>query len=405
MKKRIVKIGSIVLILVVLVAGYKIFSKGAAPALVKLDTEKVVKGEINAIVTATGTIEATKQVEVGTQVSGVVRKIYVDYNTHVKAGQLIAQLDKTNLQESLENAEAQYNIARTEEAYLGKIYQRQKGLYESQLISEADYDEALYKWNTAKSTVLQRKADLSKAKTNLSYADIYSPIDGVVLSMDVEEGQTVAASFSTPTLFTIAQDLTSMQVEADVDEADIGNVKEGQRVTFTVDAYPEEAFSGVVTQVRLNATVTSSVVTYAVIVKATNKDLKLKPGLTATISIYTSELKDVLVIKEKALAFQPDPDLLKRYYGQHQLSPDLKAKKDTGFLDDPTNKWVWVLDKNGMLKHRLVQLGPGDGIYIQVTSGLSTGELVALDLAEEEVNPGLGASGGSPFMPKPPGKK
>ena len=194
--------------------------------------------------------------------------------------------------------------------YAQTIYTRQKSLYDNQVISRSDYDDAKFSLETAKGTVTQRLSDLKSARTNLGYANIYSPINGVVLSRAIDEGQTVAASLSTPTLFTIAKDLKEMQVEADVDEADIGEVKNGQRVTFTVDAYIGETFEGVVTQVRLDPTVTSNVVTYTVVIKADNPDLKLKPGLTATISIYTLELNDVLTAEAKAINFIPETETL-----------------------------------------------------------------------------------------------
>jgi HlyD family secretion protein len=373
---------------------------GKKPALVSVETTTIENGNITSIVTATGTIEPTKQVEVGTQVSGVVKKIYVDYNSKVKAGQLIAELDKTTLLSTLAEAKASYRMAKNEQSYLQKIYERQKGLYESKLISDADYEEAIYKLNAAKGTSEQRLSDLERAKTNLSYASIYSPIDGVVLGIDVEEGQTVAASFSTPTLFTIAQDLTKMQVEANVDEADIGSVQNGQRVTFTVDAYPEEEFSGTITQVRLNPTVTSSVVTYTVVVQADNPEQRLKPGLTATISVYTRELKNVLTMKEKALTFVPDQQLLKTYYTQRQITAAIpKVKPST-----TSKTYVWVLRKNGELAQKEVVVGESDGIRIQVLEELDQTDRIVTgmtELSEEEVT----ASGGSPFMPKPPGKK
>ncbi|MBZ4040994.1 efflux RND transporter periplasmic adaptor subunit [Flavobacterium hibisci] len=230
------------------------FLPGSKEGLIKVELLKAKIADIKTTVTATGTVQPINEVEVGTQVSGVVEKIYVDYNSVVKKGQLLAELDKTNLQSALVQAKALYNSALNEQRYLQSIFNRQKTLYDSKVISRSDYDEAQYNLNNAKSTVIQRSSDLQKAQTNLSYANIYSPIDGVILSKAVDEGQTVAASYSTPTLFTIAKNLTEMQVEANVDEADIGQVKQGQRVTFTVDAFQGEEFQGKITQVRLNAT-------------------------------------------------------------------------------------------------------------------------------------------------------
>jgi len=364
----------------------------------------VKKGEVTTMVTATGTIEPITQVEVGTQVSGVVEKIYVDYNSVVKEGQLIAELDKTNLKAALTQAQATYNSALNEKNYLQTIFDRQKTLYENQVISNSDYDEALYNLNNSKSSVVQKLSDLQKAKTNLGYANIYSPIDGVVLSRDIDEGQTVAASYSTPTLFTIAQDLKEMQVEADVDEADIGNVKEGQRVTFTVDAYQGVEFEGTVMQVRLDPTVTSNVVTYVVVIKANNPDLKLKPGLTATISIYTLELKDILTVEAKAINFQPNIDLLTKYNEQHNTSSTAVITSTNNNNNDNT---AWSISDNGVIKPLTIQLGTSDGVNIQVLDGAKEGAKLLYSLKEENLNTIASSTeekAESPFMPKPPGK-
>ena len=380
--------------------------------IVSLQTSKVVKGTISTVVTATGTIEATKQVEVGTQVSGVVEKIFVDFNSPVKAGQLIAELDKENLQELLSQAKSAYNVALNDQHYKQTIYNRQKSLFDAKVISLSDYQEADYNLVTAKGTVLTKLSDLKKAETNLGYANIYSPIDGVVLSKDVDEGQTVAASYSTPTLFTIAQNLKQMQVEADVDEADIGNVKVGQRVLFTVDAYPGEEFKGSVTQVRLNSTVTSNVVTYTVIIKADNPDEKLKPGLTATVSIYTMELKDVLTLEAKAFSFEPDMILLQKYNeangiavsSPEQAGVNPPAAGKPSDKKDKDTKAVWLKDAKGIHPQE-VKVGKNDGINYQILSGLTNDQEVATALEAEAAAKGEAAASSSPFMPKRPGKK
>jgi HlyD family secretion protein len=380
-----------------------VFSKKEQP--VTVNTATVKKGTISTVVTATGTIEAVKQVEVGTQVSGVVQKIYVDYNSRVKAGQLIAELDKDNLNELLEQARAAYNVAVSDKNYKQTLYNRQKQLYQANVISQADFQEAEYNLATSKGTAEQKLSDLKKAQTNLGYANIYSPIDGVVLSRDVDEGQTVAASYSTPTLFTIAQDLKQMQVEADVDEADIGNVKEGQRVSFTVDAFPGEEFSGSVTQVRLNSTVESNVVTYTVIIKADNENEKLKPGLTATVSIYTMEVKDVLTVEGQALNFVPDSVTLQQYNQQHgYASAAPTAPKETGQAGD--NKVVWVETPTG-LQPKEIKIGRNDGINYEILQGLTEGEKVVTRIESGTASSTPAASGeaSSPFMPKPPGSK
>lgn len=374
---------------------------------ITIEASAVKKGSVSTVITATGTIEAVKQVEVGTQVSGVVEKIYVDYNSPVKAGQLIAELDKENLNELLSQAKSAYNVAATEQKYQQTIYARQKSLYDAKVISQADFQLAEYNLATAKGTAQQKLSDLKKAETNLGYANIYSPINGVVLSRDVDEGQTVAASYSTPTLFTIAQDLKQMQVEADVDEADIGNVKEGQRVVFTVDAFPGEEFNGSVTQVRLNSTVESNVVTYTVIIKADNPEEKLKPGLTATVSIYTMEIKDVLTVAAQALNFEPDPAVLQQYNeangiiqqgGTPPAAPQNKEGKDDG------TKTVWVKTAQG-LTPKDIKVGSNDGINYQVLSGLNEGEEVVTSMQAVTEKAAGGGTASSPFMPKPPGQK
>ncbi|MNQ02112.1 Macrolide export protein MacA [compost metagenome] len=400
--KKIKTVVIVVTALGIAFLGYKYFF-GTTTSEIKVETMKAKKGNVVTTVTATGTIEPITQVEVGTQVSGVVEKIYVDYNSVVKQGQLIAELDKTNLNAAVVQAQASYNSAINEQKYLQTVFSRQKTLFDNKVISKSDFDEALYNLNNAKSTVVQRGSDLQKAKTNLSYANIYSPIDGVILSKAVDEGQTVAASYSTPTLFTIAKDLKEMQVEADVDEADIGQVKQGQRVSFTVDAYQGEEFSGTITQVRLNPTTTSNVVTYTVVIKAENPELKLKPGLTATISIFTLELKDILTIEAKAVNFQPDFQILNAYQTAHNFKTVPPTKSDT---NNKKTAVVWVLDDMG-ISQKEIKTGTSDGINVQVLSGLIEGEELVYNLkalTETEVQ-SEEASNDSPFMPKPPGKK
>lgn len=377
-KKRIIT-GSIGVVILAIVA--YVFIKGNDAVIIEAKTVPAKIADVTTMVTATGTIEPINQVDVGTQVSGVVEKIFVDYNSEVKEGQLIAELDKTNLKATLTQAQATYDNAVNQSNYTKTIYDRQKTLYDSQVISKSDFDDASYNYETAKGTVTQRLSDLQKAKTNLSYADIYSPIDGVVLSRAIDEGQTVAASFSTPTLFTIAKDLNEMQVEADVDEADIGQVKEGQRVSFTVDAYLGEEFEGVVTQVRLNPTVTSNVVTYTVVIKADNPDLKLKPGLTATISIYTLELKDVLTAEAKAINFKPTPPELTAYNEQENFTVEPSKDRTT---NRGNGSVVWVYGSNGEIKAQQITLGASDGVNVQILTGLSEGEELVYSL--ESVN-------------------
>ncbi|WP_372744699.1 efflux RND transporter periplasmic adaptor subunit [Lutibacter sp.] len=393
--KKTIIISSIGVVLLAIIAFT--FMKGDDAIIIEAKTVEAKIANVTTMVTATGTIEPINQVDVGTQVSGVVEKIYVDYNSAVKAGQLIAELDKTNLKASLTQAQAAYDNAVSQRNYTKIIYDRQKTLFDNQVISKADFDEALYNYETAKGTVTQRLSDLQSAKTNLSYANIYAPIDGVVLSRDIDEGQTVAASFSTPTLFTIAQDLKEMQVEADVDEADIGQVKEGQRVEFTVDAYIGETFNGVITQVRLDPTITSNVVTYTVVIKAENEDLKLKPGLTATISIYTLELKNVLTTEAKAINFKPEAETLETYNTHHNLTQNTSSQSTT-------ETTLWVLGNDKSITPKTVTLGASDGVNVQLLSGISEGEKLVYSLKGiSKSEAGTGGSNESPFMPKPPG--
>ena len=369
---------------------------------IKLETTAVTSEHLATVVTATGTVEPLDEIEVGTQVSGQVKSIYVDYNSEVKKGQLLAELDKTLLIESVTSAQANYAASLNELQYYTQNYNRQKQMFDEGVISKQDFEQAEYQYNNSKSVSQQRETALKQAKTNLSYATIYSPIDGVILTKDVKEGQTVAASFNTPTLFTIAKDLTKMLVEADVDEADIGGVAVGQRVTFTVDAYPNEEFDGIVKQVRLGATVTSNVVTYTVIVEADNSANKLKPGLTATITIYTQELPNTTSIKVKALSFDPDPLILEQYYIQEEITPEENSMPSGSDPNqNPNMEKVWLRDKNGLLQPKTVETGMSDGIHVQILSGLDLGDEVITDLSREEQMEASGP-GGSPFMPKPP---
>jgi HlyD family secretion protein len=393
-KKKII-IGSIIVVILAIAAYVFINSDDAI--IIEAKTVAAKKADVTTMVTATGTIEPITQVEVGTQVSGVVEKIYVDYNSVVKEGQLIAELDKTNLKAAYTQAQASYDNAVTQRNYMKTIFDRQQTLYNNQVISKSDFDDAAYNYETAKGTVTQRLSDLQRAETNLSYANIFAPIDGVVLSRDIDEGQTVAASFNTPTLFTIAQDLKEMQVEADVDEADIGQVKEGQRVTFTVDAYIGETFEGMVTQVRLDPTITSNVVTYTVVITTKNPDLKLKPGLTATISIYTLELENVLTAEAKAINFGPDAEILASYNMDNNLpeTTDIPTKDETV---------LWVLGKDRSITPKAVILGASDGVNVQILEGISEGEKLVYSLkgvSKSEV--GSVGTNESPFMPKRPG--
>lgn len=360
---------------------------------ISFETVAVAPANIMNSITATGTIEPVTSVTVGTQVSGIVSKLYVDYNSVVKKGQVIAELDKTNLMSQLNTAKTQLATAQSQLNYQTTNFNRYKTLYQKGLVAADEYDNAKLSYTQAKEQVASAKEEVQRAQTNLGYATITSPIDGVVLSKSVEEGQTVAASFSTPELFKIAQDLTNMQVVADVDEADIGDVKEGERVSFTVDAYPDDTFEGTVKQVRQEATTTNNVVTYEVVISAPNADLKLKPGLTANVTIYTAERKGVLSVQSKALRFTP----------QKETVGKMKIVDHTG---NAKNK-VWTIEGNSIVAHK-VNIGMTDGTNTQILNGISAGTKVVtgLNVIGGEDDNAMADAGGekSPFAPGPPGK-
>jgi len=355
---------------------------------VSFQTARVERGVIQNSITATGTIEPVTSVTVGTQVSGIVSRLYVDYNSIVKKGQVIAELDKTNLMSELRTAQANLSSAQSTLNYEEANFGRYKKLYDKGLVSADEYESARLTYLKAKESVTTSRQSVQKAQTNLGYATITSPIDGVVLSKSVEEGQTVAASFNTPELFTIAQDLTDMRVIADIDEADIGGVKEGQRVTFTVDAFPDDSFEGSVTQVRQQATTESNVVTYEVVISAPNNDLKLKPGLTANVTIYTLEKSDVLTVPAKALRFMPNDALL----SEGQTISDVEAPQK-----------VWTQEGQTFKAHK-VETGTTNGVTTEIVSGVGEGAEVLVDFqiegpaAEESAQDAQ-----NPFMPRPRG--
>ena len=388
MKSRKKTILSVVVIAIVAFAAFKACgSKKAQP--VEYTEEEVKMGDITSSVTATGSIEPVTLVEVGTQVSGIVSRIFVDYNTVVKKGQVIAELDKVNLMSELSTAQANAASAKAQLKYQTDNHARYKQMYDKGLISANDYESARLSYEQARQQYQTSLNSVDRAKTNLGYATITSPIDGIVLKRAVEEGQTVAASFSTPTLFTIAKDLTDMRVIADIDEADIGEVKEGQRVTFTVDAFPDDVFTGCVTQVRQEATTESSVVTYECVISAPNKDLKLKPGLTANATIFTKEIKHVLCVPHKALKFTPNDKLL---------------QEDEKIVDCKGEHKVWIREGK-TFKAVAVTIGNSNGTTTEILSGLKSGQKVLTDFQmPQDMMAGPGQNS-NPFMPGPPGRK
>lgn len=401
--KKISKLWTAVGIVALLAVAAWIFTGGKKTEEVDFAVEKVSKTNIQNSITATGTIEAVTSVTVGTQVSGIVSRLYVDYNSVVTKGQVIAELDKTNLTSSLNAAKASLlsakaNLQSSQAAmdYQQANYNRYKTLYDKGLVCADDFETARLSYlqareqvSSARQNVTTAQEEVQRAQTNLGYATITSPIDGVVISKSVEEGQTVAASFSTPELFTIAKDLTNMQVIADVDEADIGEVAVGERVSFTVDAYPNEIFNGKVTQVRLQATTTNNVVTYEVVISAPNADMKLKPGLTANVTIYTAERQGVTSVSAKALRFTPTKETV----GKRRI------------IDCNGKNKVWTIDGNSLKAHA-VNIGMSDGIHTEITGGIADGTeiITEIKVTGEDDMTAKDNKESSPFAPGPPGR-
>lgn len=387
MKKRniiLVAVTAIVLLVILyMCSGKKSSSK------VTFESTKVSRHDIETSITATGTLQADT-VNVGTQVSGLVTKVFADYNSIVKKGQVVAELDKTTLEADLQSKIASMRSALSECQYQTKNFERYKQLHEKQLVSQSDYDTALDTYNKAKQAYDVAKQDYVKSKTNLGYATIYSPVDGIVLSRSVAVGQTVAATYSTPKLFTIAKNLKDLQVVAKVDEADIGNIVQGQRVSFTIDAFPDDTFEGSVKQVRLNAGASNNVVTYQVIITTNNESMKLKPGLTANVTIYTSEKSNVLSVPSKALRFTPDQTLV---------------GKEAKIVDCNAPHKLWTRDGNTFTAHA-VQIGITNGIRTEILSGIGEGQQVVLDAVaaggKSDVSADSSNQNSSPFMPKHP---
>ena len=399
MKKKLIIGGVVLLVVLIVFARFK--ATKTESGQISLETSFVKKGTVSNTITATGTVQAIKTVSVGCQVSGIVDKLYVDYNSHVKAGDLLAELDKRTLITSLENSQANLENAKAEMTYQTANYNRIKALMDKNLVAQNEYDQAIYNFTKAQAGLKTAELDYNRSKINLNYASIHSPIDGVVLERKIDEGQTVAASFSTPTLFSIANDLTQMQVEASIDEADIGKVLVNQRVTFTVDAFTDMNFDGKVVQIRLQPVTKSNVVTYTVVVQAPNPDMKLMPGMTASITVFVEEAKDVLTVSSKALHFTPDSTLLMKYF---ESLPDKKmmppVKIDHPIAKDSGAIMVWV--KNGTDIHQTpIKIGIDDDMNAQILQGLKEGDEIVTSLVSNTTTAKANQSG-SPFMPKPP---
>ena len=429
MKKGKIIIISVILIGIIGFIMLKVFKKTDKELVIR--TYVVDEYTVENTVTATGTIQPLEQVEVGTQVSGEIDKIFVDYNSVVKKGQLLAELDKSNLLENLRQAEASVRSAESELEYSKTSFERTKQLYEANAATQIAYDEARNSLVKAETSLQNAQSNLDKSKVNLGYAEIYSPIDGVVLSREVEVGQTVAASYSTPTLFTIANDLTQMKVEADVDEADIGQVVEGQKVTFSVDAYIDDIFYGEVQQIRLQPTTTNNVVTYTVIITAHNPDLKLLPGMTASVTIITEE-ETGLAVPSEALSFVPSEEVMRQLVAESPSHRENKSKDKRPPFDGaapdfngmppfggprpdfngqspvsessvrvPEMVWVKV---DGKMMPRPIKTGMSDGVYRIVEHGLMQGDSVVLsaNYVDKNMNKNMQKMGNNPFMPGPP---
>ncbi|ALL05403.1 secretion protein HylD [Pedobacter sp. PACM 27299] len=406
----------LILAAVIVLFGIWYFFLRTKEQVINLTTEKPVIGPISTSVTATGTVQPVDTVTVGTQVSGTISALYADFNSTVKKGELLAELDKVLIQSTVDQAKANLIQAQSNQTYQEANFNRQQQLFQTGSISKADYDLALNTLQVAKANVNNVKAQLRAAERNLSFTQIYSPIDGVVLSRSVSIGQTVAASFSTPTLFTIAKDITKMQVQAKVDEADIGNVRTGQRSTFTVDAFIDDTFNGTVKEIRLQPSISANVVTYATLIDAPNDDKKLKPGMTANIIIYTKEVNNALLVSAQALKFHPDSSLSKKYEivpapghkkgngneGKGNQKNQAKKPIDGDVVANPT-AYVWVLAGNKLLQKK-IKTGLNDNTHVQVLSGLSENEVVVTSAS----GPSAGtptAAASSPFMPKRGGKR
>lgn len=417
--KRIITV--LVIVAAAAIIWFFFFRKPVAPVTVV--SVKPTHGYIAQSVTATGKIEPEDTVMVGTQISGIIKTLYVDFNSKVKKGQLIAQLDKSLLQATLDQYRGNLQNAQSQLVLQKNNFSRQSQLYKVEAISKADYDSAVNAYDAAKSGVASAAAQVRSAQKNLSYADIYSPIDGVILNRNISVGQTVAASFSTPTLFIIAKDITKMEVEANVDEADIGDVKPGNRASFTVDAFINDQFGGTVKEVRLHPSVSANVVTYTTIINAPNDDMKLKPGMTANIVIYTKEVNNALLIPAKALAFTPDSSLMKDYQiegkvshkGKHtgagrnaggagnpaanQVSHTAKSRSDSSGVPKQ-HALVWVVEGKKLVQKR-IQIGLNDNTQVEVLSGLAESDSVAVGISGGAMGTASATTpGASPFLPQ-----
>ncbi|ANH83362.1 efflux transporter periplasmic adaptor subunit [Niabella ginsenosidivorans] len=406
----------ILLVLVLIAAAIWYFRFRKEENTLTLTIEKPHYGYIGTSVMATGTVQPVDTVVIGSQVSGTIKKIFADFNSVVKKGQLLAQIDPSLFIAQVQQQNATLQQAKNNLVYEQANYNRQNELYKAGAISKAELETAQNAYKVAQDQVNGAAAQLTSAQKNLSFTNIYSPIDGTVMSRAVSEGQTVASSFNTPTLFSIAKDLTKMQVRAAVDEADIGNVKVGERVTFTVDAFPNDVFNGTVQEIRLQPTVSSNVVTYTTIINAPNDNLKLKPGMTANINIYTEELDKALLIPAAALKYTPDAATAKQFkvapytpMGKGNTAGNKPAgssgdstRRKTDSTGNPVKHGVVWLKRGDSLVHKWIETGLTDDINVQVVKGLTENDEVVTAQQVESKGTSASASSGdrSPFMPQ-----
>jgi len=392
----------IVLIIIVIAGGAFYFykqknsKKGAS-----LETVYPTIGNIVQTITATGRLQPIDQVDVGTEISGTVSKIYADFNQQVEKGQVLLQIDPQKAKARVEQTRAAYRSAENERQYQKRNYERTLELFEKGSIAKTELETAEYKYINAQNSLINSKSNLEQAELDLNNCTIKSPIDGIVLSRAVEAGQTVAASLSAPTLFTLARDLTQMEVKADVDEADIGMVKMGQKIEFSVDAFPNDKFTGEVQEVRLSPNISSNVVTYTVIIKANNPEQKLLPGMTANCNIIVSEALQVLTIPLRALQFKPDentPGYVPPQGGETTFRDGGGRDGGKRMGGNQNKNRVWVQGVDGSVSMKRVSLGLSDGAKIQVLEGIdaATSIVVGVQVASEK----SGQATTSPFMPQ-----
>jgi len=361
-------------------------------------------GDIVQTITATGRLQPIDQVDIGTEISGTVSKIYADFNQQVLKGQVLLEIDPLKAKVRVEQTKASYRAAANEMQYQKRNYRRTQELFQKGSIAATEMETAEYRYKNAQSNLTNAKSNLEQAELDLENCIIKSPITGIVLNRSVEAGQTVAASFSAPTLFTLARDLTQMEVKTDVDEADIGQVKAGQKVEFSVDAYPGDKFDGVVQEVRLSPVISSNVVTYTVIIKANNPNQKLLPGMTANCNIIVQQALQVLTIPMRAMQFKPDENT-PGYVPPKNAEEDF-GKRQQGSKGRAENKGrVWVLESKGNLQAKRIGLGISDGTKSHVLDGLDINTPVAIGVSSSDTKAQpAGAKKGSqtsnPFAPQ-----